>query len=968
MINSKFFFFGHCVSWISSNFAIDYHTYVINRFMKKLLLPLVLGWFALASAGQIVTTSPAIVQTDSKNIVITYHADEGNKGLAGLTATSKVYAHTGVITSESSGPGDWKHAPDWLDNSSKYEMTYAGADTWTLTIPDLASYYGLSAGETVDKLMFVFRNATGSMEGKTASGGDISVDVYPPGFQVVIGSSLESSVINSSDPVYFTVNTTAAANIRLYLQGASSDIASASSATTLSGSMAFTSVGAYTIVAEATPVAGGSAVTSTLQLVKLGASVRQDYPGGIPKMGPVTNADGSVTFCIAAPGKSSMVLVPSWNGYQITSALQMKYHDYEGYRYFWTTVSDLRPDTDYIYYFLADGETAVGDPYARLVLDPWSDKYIPESVFPDMPAYPVGSVPEGLPLAVYNSGADDYDWQVTDFKGVDKSRLVIYELLIRDFTGEEGEANGSGTVAGVLSKLDYLESLGVNAIELMPVMEFNGNNSWGYNTNFYFAPDKAYGTPDDYRRLIDECHARGIAVILDIVFNQSDGLHPWYQLYSSAENPFYNASAPHAYSVLNDWKQENPLVEMQWKDALQYWLSAYKVDGFRFDLVKGLGDSDSYGAVYNASTNTWSGVTDEKTNLYNQTRVDRMKRLHDAMREVNPDAYFINENLAGAEEENAMAADGELNWANINTPSTNYELMSDADLNVFYAPSNGERKWGSTVSYMESHDEERIAYAIENYSGSVSNVLTIKNSEALRNRRLGSIAAQMLLSPGPHMIWQFQEFGDNQTTKNASGNDTSPKTVVWNDLENEYQAGLKQSYADLINIRNSYPEFFTDSISTEMNCNFNTITAKTIVLTNGDKQLVLVVNPNYRDMSSTMTLPESVSHDYSDYKLLAASYGQTPKMTSAKKVSLKGCSFAVFGTNNLVAGIDDIASDSSTPLSVYADSEGNLIVDGEYSTLAVYDLSGRPMPTTSLLPGIYIVRVDATTHKIAVTR
>ena len=91
-------------------------------------------------------------------------------------------------------------------------------------------------------------------------------------------------------------------------------------------------------------------------------------------------------------------------------------------------------------------------------------------------------------------------------------------------------------------------------------------------------------------------------------------------------------------------------------------------------------------------------------------------------------------------------------------------------------------------------------------------------------------------------------------------------------------------------------------------------------------------------------------------------------MTSAKKVSLKGCSFAVFGTNNLVAGIDDIASDSSTPLSVYADSEGNIIVDGEYSTLAVYDLSGRPMPTTSLHPGIYIVRVDATTHKIAVTR
>lgn len=95
-------------------------------------MPLLLGLWTLAATGQIVTTQPAIVQTDSKNIVITYHADEGNKGLAGLTASTKVYAHTGVITSESSGPGDWKHVPTWLDNSAKYEMTYAGPDTWTV--------------------------------------------------------------------------------------------------------------------------------------------------------------------------------------------------------------------------------------------------------------------------------------------------------------------------------------------------------------------------------------------------------------------------------------------------------------------------------------------------------------------------------------------------------------------------------------------------------------------------------------------------------------------------------------------------------------------------------------------------------------------------------------------------------------------------------------------------------------------
>lgn len=937
--------------------------------MKKLLMPLLLGLWTLAATGQIVTTQPAIVQTDSKNIVITYHADKGNKGLAGLTASTKVYAHTGVITSESSGPGDWKHVPTWLDNSAKYEMTYAGPDTWTLTIPDITTYYGLTEGETVEKLMFVFRNATGSMEGKTAQGGDIAVDVYPAGFQVVLTSSLESAVINSSNPVTLTVNTTSSANIRLYLDGATTTtIASGNATQTITGSRAFTAVGSYNIVAEATPVAGGASKQAKLTLVKLGESVRQDYPGGTPKMGAVTNADGTVTFCIAAPGKSSMVLVPSWRDYQVTADLQMNYQDYNGYRYFWTTVSGLEKDTDYIYYYLADGVRSVGDPYARLVLDPWSDKYIPEGVFPDMPQYPVGSVPEGLPLAVYNSGADSYQWQTTDFKGADKSRLMIYELLIRDFTGTEGEANGSGTVNGVISKLDYLQSLGINAIELLPIMEFNGNNSWGYNTNFYFAPDKAYGTPDDYRRLIDECHSRGIAVILDIVFNQSDGLHPWYQLYDIAENPFYNGVAPHAYSVLNDWKQENPLVEKQWTDALTYWLTAYNVDGFRFDLVKGLGDSNSYGATYNASTNTWSGVTDTQTNEYNQSRIDRMKRLHAAMKAVNPDAYFINEDLAGAEEENAMAADGQMNWANLNNPATLYEIgtQGGANLSRFYAPDDS-RLWGSTVSYMESHDEERIAYAMQ--QSTVSSAKTIKKTEGLWQLRLGSIAAQMIMAPGPHMIWQFQEFAADQTTKNSSGNDTSPKKVVWSYLDNAYNAGLKDTYAQLMKVRNDNPEMFTDSLLTVDNCNFELSNGlKSIVITNGDKQLVLAVNSNANNYSRTLDLSAIATHDVSEYKLLASSYGTTPTMTDAKKVALRGCTFALFGTDNL-SGIDDIIADGTKPAhNVYFNAVGDVCVDGAYDRLAVYDLTGRQLPSTRLMPGIYIVNVDGETYKIAFSR
>ena len=145
-------------------------------------------------------------------------------------------------------------------------------------------------------------------------------------------------------------------------------------------------------------------------------------------------------------------------------------------------------------------------------------------------------------------------------------------------------------------------------------MEFNGNISWGYNPNFYFAPDKAYGTPDDYKEFIDVCHQNGMAVILDMVFNQSDGLHPWYQMYPVGSNPFYNMNAPHAYSVLNDWNQGFPMVQEQWVDVLRYWMEEYKFDGFRFDLVKGLGDNDSY-----------ANSGDSGTNAYNASRVARMR-------------------------------------------------------------------------------------------------------------------------------------------------------------------------------------------------------------------------------------------------------------------------------------------------------------------------------------------------------
>ena len=103
---------------------------------------------------------------------------------------------------------------------------------------------------------------------------------------------------------------------------------------------------------------------------------------------------------------------------------------------------------------------------------------------PNLIDYPTGKTEGRATTLQTNQTA--YNWLNTDYTYPEKEKLVVYELLIRDFTDD-------GTIEAARQRLDYLEELGVNAIELMPFNEFEGNSSWGYNPNYYFAPDKAYG-------------------------------------------------------------------------------------------------------------------------------------------------------------------------------------------------------------------------------------------------------------------------------------------------------------------------------------------------------------------------------------------------------------------------------------------------------------------------------------------
>ncbi len=919
----------------------------------------------LCGSAQLVTTQPTLLQEGSQGVVLTYHADSplGNKGLANLPTSTDVYAHIGVITTLSSGDSDWKHVvTPWPSssnqqraNTDKNRLTLIAPNTYTLNIGDMRTYFGItSATEKIKKIAVVFRNADGTKEGKTNTGGDILIDVLADGFQMAFTSDATNNVFGAPTTVNFTVNTTAPADIKLDVNG--TVFGTATAATDFTKPYNFNAEGNYIVTATATY--GGRNYTKTLNFNYPRASQQQDYPGGTPKMGAVRNADGTVTFCLAAPGKASVMLVGSWDDYQMLDRNLMKYQDYQGARYFWTTVSGLADNEWYPYYYIVDENYKVADPYAHMVLDPWNDRASQLTLsWRDRPKYPYDKL-SGIMLAVYRHDTETYNF--SPFTIPDHDNLVIYEMLLRDFTGLTGFAAANGTVRQAIERLPYIKALGFNAVELMPIMEFGGNNSWGYNTNFYMAPDKAYGSPTDYKDFVEECHRLGMAVILDIVFNQTDGLHPWYMMYTPGSNPFYNKTAPHAWSVLNDWNQGYPLVQQQFTDALKYWMEEYNVDGYRFDLVKGLGDNDSYA---------------NGTEAYNQSRVDRMIRFHNVIKSVKPNGIHINELLGSAQEEKALGNDGQLQWANVNDASCQFTMGWDTGNNNLYrflSSRDGGRPWGSTVSYAESHDEERMAYKNAAF-GAPGIKLPEGTDETITIgslRRLGTLAAQMLMTPGPKMVWQFGELGNGQTTKQTSGdNDTGAKIVCWNYLEDPDRMELHNTYASIINLRMDNPELFAQSATMQasmLNNPFNS--TRYIRLTAGNKEVALFVNPAVVGGAKPVNVPVTLL-SAANSRLICASPGFYENIADAGSgnvtVNVPAGSFAIYATKN-VSGVeaDGIITDGANV--TVSGGDGCIVVNGDYNFVSVYDLSGRPMPTEGLPAGIYIVRVDGTSHKVTV--
>ncbi len=720
--------------------------------MRKICFVFLLVGMYLSAVAQ-VTTEPAFITKDYKGkIVVTFDPSLGNKGMVGATAC---YAHTGLITDKSKTDADWKYAPSqWLDTNAKYKMTKVGSK-WQLTINNMYAYYGCPTSEVIKKLAFVFNDGQkGGKEGKAEGGKDIFVDVHEAGLNVMFTAPTSNNLIDVGESVAFTAKSSLEAKLVLKVNGTT--VKTVAAGTELNYTHKFTEAGDYACVIEASTSA--QTVTEKVNVCVLKLATSASRPAGMKDGINYHDNNTKATLVMYAKDKSNKIadnifVLGDFNDFSYQNTYQMKKDGNTGY--FWITIDGLKPGEEYAFQYavkIGDQIVKVTDAYTEKVLDPYSDSWI-ASVYPGI-SYPEGG--DGM-LSVLQPGKDEFDWSdaTLNFAAPDKNNLVIYELWVGNYSVQK-------TLKEVTKRLDYFEHLGVNAIELMPVTEFDGNDSWGYNPNHFFAMDKAYGAEHDYKTFIDECHKRGIAVVLDMVFNHATGSHPWAKLYwnsstnkTAANNPWFNVDAPHPYSVFHDYNHDNAMVRSYFKEVLKYWINEYKVDGYRMDLTKGF---------------TQRQCSESNASNYDASRIAILKDYYNATKAADSDAYFIIEHFCDYSEEKALVDAGVMPWRRMNEGFEQLAMGYQSNSDISGANIKG---W---VSFNESHDEERNFYKAAQYGNG-----TIKSDAAERIARVPATLIMSNLLPGPKMFWQFAELGYDYSINfnDRTGMKPVPDTLSW---------------------------------------------------------------------------------------------------------------------------------------------------------------------------------------------
>ncbi|MCU0377409.1 MAG: alpha-amylase family glycosyl hydrolase [Bacteroidales bacterium] len=744
---------------------------------------LLLSGSLLSLDAQVITVNPAF-PTAASSVVVTFNADQGNAGLKDYTGD--VYAHTGVITDKSTSPSDWKYVlSPWTVNIPEAKLTRVSANVYTLTIsPSIREFYDVPLTDTIKKLAFVFRNENGTKEGKTATGGDIFYDVQKtPVFEVrLIQPGAYSTVV--SEGAVLTIEASMSMGDSLVLWNNNERL---KKVTTLTATHTLTASGSglFKITARAYKdlVKKEDSAFYYIQPPVVIADPPADMKAGVNITG-----DNSALFMLYAPGKNNVFVLGDFNGWVFRDEGYMKKSS-DG-KWFWAEITGLDPSKEYGFQYVIDGTIRIPDPYTTKVLDPWNDKYITSATYPNLKAYPEG-LAEGL-VSVFRTRPPQYTWKNNSFTSPSKEDLIIYELHVRDFVA----AHDFKTIRDSLA---YFTRLGINAIEFMPVNEFDGNSSWGYNPAMYFAVDKYYGTADSFKQLIDSCHSRGIAVIMDIVLNHAYGNNPLVKMYwnntdnkPSADNPWFNISSPNpTYSWGYDFNHESPATQAFVDSVCHYWISEFKVDGFRFDFTKGFTNTPGEG---------WGP---------DPSRINILKRMGNKIWSYKPDAHLILEHFSENSEEANLAASGFLLWGDAKRQYLEAAMGFDSDLSE---ASYVELGWSQPglVTYMESHDEERMMYKNVNFGNVAPGGYDVKYfTTALKRTKLA--AAFFFTIPGPKMIWQFEELGYDYSIDHNGR--LGEKPIKWDYYNVPERRNVYNNFAALADLKKKYEVFSSNDFT-----------------------------------------------------------------------------------------------------------------------------------------------------------
>jgi 1,4-alpha-glucan branching enzyme len=769
--------------------------------MKKSQLLWVVAVFCMAKMNAQVLTCTPVFPTSEDSVFITFNPKEGDKGLADWTGD--IYAHTGVNTDK----GNWQYVnANWGDELPYRKLTKQANGTYTLGMKTIRQYYSVPAAEKILTMNFVFHTGkqVGTRSGRGEAGADIIYDIVQANSPVktkILSPFSTSFLVDNGTTI--NVKAVASQTSTLVLTDNGTTIATANDAKDLNFNINATVSGTHNVKFKASNPSSSDSTSFTYIVAP--TAVIANPPTGLELGANINSAGDSVTLLFQAPGKKVVYVIGSFNDYQSDNKYFMN-KSVDGST-FWLKIGGLTKGQTYTYQYLVDGTIKVADPLSSLILDPNDDKFISASVFPNMPAYPTGKT-TGI-VSVLQPGKTPYVWKTNNFQRPAKRELVIYEMLMRDFVATHDYQT-------IIDTLPYFKRLGINAIEFMPINEFDGNESWGYNPDYHMALDKYYGSPDKFKALVDKCHENGIAIILDVVFNHATGQSPLIKLFqdgfdAAADNPWANKTAKHDFNVFSDLNHESVYTKAYVNRCLKFWLEEYKIDGFRFDLAKGFTQKNTLG-----NTSAFAA--------YDQSRVDILTGYHNTIQATSAGAYTILELFSDASEETALAEKGMMVWANGNFDYN--EASMGWNYNVAYGAGK-RRGWNDAkhdghVSYMESHDEERLMTKNIQF-GRASGTYSVKELyTALKRQEL--VSAFFFTIPGPRMIWQFGEMGYDYSINYPSGQNTdrlAKKPIRWDFLNDWGRKRLFDVTRNILYLRK------TESVFKTLNYDPNELASKT---------------------------------------------------------------------------------------------------------------------------------------------